>query len=319
MTRTRARAAAAIALAALFAMPPEPARGAPPSKTAQRPKKRRAKKPPPLPPLEGTTYDYDYDGKEIGHPERRWLGRAFVHKKAAEMAGQPLPVLVFIHGLNAEKIKYRWMGGGQEGDVRRIVSEMIEAGTAPPMIVAAPSSVDPATITNAGFTWPAFDLDNFLDRTAKRLGSAATLDPARVIVAAHSGGGCNIKGGLATAIRAKKTPVLAGISIDTCMLFDLAKALAHAPSRMHVVVTWQSISWDRELTGFSRYFQREVKSAPPVQPGVLRELYHEKRPGPRAHDAMVGVTLRKYLPRILGAPPSAGDGGDAGAPRRTGG
>src|SRR5262249_22493772 len=54
--------------------------------------------PPPLPPLEGATYDYDYDGRDVGHPERRWLGRAFVHKKAAALAGQALPVLVFIHG-----------------------------------------------------------------------------------------------------------------------------------------------------------------------------------------------------------------------------
>jgi hypothetical protein len=318
MTRTRARIAAAIALATLFAVPTERAVGAPRAKTAQHlkkgaVKKRRAKKPAPPPPLEGATYDYAYDAKGTGHLERRWLGRAFVHKKAAELGNKPLPVLVFIHGLNKEKIKYRWMGGGSEGDVRRIVSEMIESGATPPMIVAAPSSIDPATIANAGSAWPAFDLDNFLDRTAKRLDGVATLDTSRVIVAAHSGGGCNIKGGLATAIRARKTPVLAGLSIDTCMLFDLAKALAHAPSTMHVIVTWQSLSWDRELTGFSRYFQRELKNAPPPQPGVLRELYHEKHPGPMPHDAMVGVTLKKYLPRILGGPPQVSDASDAGA------
>src|SRR5262249_44502744 len=154
------------------------------------------------------------------------LGRAFVHKKAAALSGQALPVLIFIHGNNAEGIKYRWMGGGNEGDVRRIVAEMIEAGQVPPMVVAGPSSIDPNIMTNAGLTWPGFDLDLFLDKTAERLGSAAILDRGRVVVAAHSGGGCNIHGGLNSAVHAKGTPVLAGLSIDTCMMLDLATSLA---------------------------------------------------------------------------------------------
>lgn len=293
----RTAAALAIALAASLAAPGVPA--------------QKQKKPPPPPPLEGTTYDYDYDGKVDGHPERRWLGRVFVPKKAAEKAASPLPVLVFLHGTNAEKIKYRWMGGGQEGDVRRIVSEMIDSGQVPPMLVAAPSSIDPNTIVNAGLSWPAFDLDNFLDRTTERLAGTAVIDRARVIVAAHSGGACNIRGGLASALRARNTPVLAGFSIDTCMLFDLAKELAHARPSMHVVVTWQTLSWDREFSGFRTYFTREMKKAPSPDPGVLRELYQESQPGPMAHDAMVGITLRKYLPRVLGQTPPAPD---AGAP-----
>ena len=99
---------------------------------------------------------------------------------------------------------------------------MIEAGQVPPLVVAAPSSVDPYTMTNAGASWPSFDLDLFLDKTAERLGPAAILDRGRVVVAAHSGGGCNIRGGLNSAVHAKNTPVLAGFSIDTCMLLDLA-------------------------------------------------------------------------------------------------
>ncbi|APR84884.1 Hypothetical protein A7982_10233 [Minicystis rosea] len=325
----RAFAAAASVLAALVAMPSLPAHGAPPkaAKHGKKPAKHKAdkkktvaqkKKPPPPPPLDGTSYDYDYDGKADGHPERRWLARVFVHRKAAALSGQALPVLVFLHGLNGEKIKHRWMGGGQEGDIRRIASEMMEAGSIPPILVAAPSSIDPNTIANAGSAWPSFDLDLFLDRTIERLGSAATLDRGRVLVAGHSGGGCNIRGGLASALRAPGTPVLAGFSIDTCMLLDLAKDLAHTRPTTHVVVSWQSISWpEREFTGFSNHFKREVKKSPPA-PGVLRELDYEQPNVPGVHDAMVPITLRKYLPRILGpgeppAPPAA----DAGAPAAT--
>lgn len=324
--------AIAIAITALVATPALPAHGAPPTvahKKADQHRKHKAdrhkkktvakkRKPPPPPPLDGTSYDYAYDGKADGHPERRWLGRVFVHRKAAAMSDRPLPVLVFLHGLNREKIKYRWMGGGQEGDVRRIASEMMESGLIPPVLVAAPSSIDPS-MANAGSAWPSFDLDNFLDRTIARLGAVATIDRGRVIVAGHSGGGCNIHGGLASALRAPRTPVLAAFSIDTCMLFDLAKALAHTRPTTHVVVSWQSISWpEREFKGFSALFRREVKKAPP-SPGVLRELDDEKPNVPGVHDAMVGITLRKYLPRILGPghagpPDPAPAASDAGAP-----
>jgi hypothetical protein len=323
------------ALLALFAVAPGDSSAAPPappaapsssspahrgSKPAKHGKKHPhprvkavARKPPPAPPpppLDGASYDYDYDGHDTGHPERRWLGRAFVHKKAAALTRQALPVLVFLHGNNAEAIKYRWMGGGSEGDIRRIVSEMIEAGQIPPMIVAAPSSVDPVTMTNAGLSWPGFDLDLFLDRTAERLGPAAVIDRGRVVVAAHSGGGCNIHGGLNTAMHAKGTPVLAGLSIDTCMMLDLAKELAHLPRATNVVVSWQAISWpEREFGAFKTVFLRESKKAPP-DPGVLRELDFVQPNVPSPHDALVGITLRKWLPRLLSPPV---DGADAGA------
>ncbi len=271
--------------------------------------------PPPLPPLDGTSYDYDYDGHDVGHAERRWLGRAFVHRKAAALAGQGLPVLVFLHGNNSEAIKYRWMGGGTEGDLRRILSEMIEAGQVPPMVIAAPSSIDPYTMTNAGASWPGFDLDVFLDKTADRLGSAAVLDRSRVIVAAHSGGGCNIHGGLNSAVHARRTPVLAGFSIDTCMLLDLAKELAHVRPRTHVVVSWQAQSWpEREFGSFKTVFLREVKKAPAPE-GVLRELDYVIPTVPMPHDAMVGITLRKWLPRVLAAVPvDTGLSGHTGSP-----
>ena len=265
------------------------------------------KKPPPPPPLDGTTYDYAYDGKDIGHPERRWFGRAFVHTKAAALAGQGLPVLVFLHGNNSEGIKYRWMGGGAEGDVRRIVSELIEAGQVPPMLVAAPSSIDPYTMSDAGAAWPVFDLDNFLDKTQARLGANAIIDRGRVIVAGHSGAGCNIKNGLSSALHARMTPVLAGFSIDTCMLLDYAKDLAHVRPTTHVIVTWQQISWpDREFGAFKAVFSREVKKVP-AGTGVLRELDFVQPNMPSPHDAMVGITLKKWLPRLLPppAPPAA--------------
>jgi hypothetical protein len=271
-----------------------------------------ARKPPLPPPLNGRSFDFDYDGRTDGHPERRWAARIFVHDEALRQADNPLPLLVFLHGTNAEKIKYRWMGGGAEGDVRRLVSQLIEAKAVPPMLVAAPSSVDPSTIANAMTSWPAFDLDLFLDKAQSRLAGVSVIDRGRVVVAAHSGGGCNPRGGLRTALRASSTKVLAGFSIDSCLLADEAIDLVHVRSTTHVVVAWQTMSWtNRGFDDFKHLFQRELKKAP-APPGILRELSVEAPTEPMPHDAMVGVTLRRWLPRVLmpaaSAKPRAPDG-----------
>jgi hypothetical protein len=259
--------------------------------------KGKGKKPAPLPPLDGTTHDFPYDGKDVGHPERAWLGRAFVHKKVAADPQKALPLLVFVHGINQELIKYRWMGGGNEGDVRRIVAELIEGGQVPPMLVAAPSSVVPQNIVAAPTSWTAFDLDHFVDKTAAALKGVATIDRTKIIVAGHSGGGCNVKGGIATAIKAKN--VHAALVIDTCMGTDLASALAQAKKSLHVVVTWQALTWGkRPLKDFRAVFEREIKKTPPDE-GILRTLDYMTPKEPMPHDAMVPLTLKKYLPMLL--------------------
>jgi hypothetical protein len=276
---------------------------------AMAPEASAKKPPPPPPPLDGTSYDYAYAASDIGRPERAWSGRVFVHRKAAEAKAQALPLLVFIHGLNIEKIKYRWMGGGKEGDVRRIVAEMIEGGQVPPLLVAGPSTTDPVAAGNAMTSWPAFDLDTFLDRTASQLAGVATIDRARIIVAGHSGAGCNVKGGIATALKAK-VEVLAGLVIDTCMGTDLARDLARLRPALNVVVAWQTQSWQaRPLDDFRAVFLREVQKAKPSA-GVLRELLPERPTAPMPHDAMVELTLKKWLPKLL-SPPTA-----ANAPHR---
>ena len=188
--------------AAKPAAKPAPKKAPPPKSKTSRDKAKKKKStsvaqatpkspPPPaaLPTLDGNTYDFDYDGKDIGRPERGWLGRSFLHSKTLIDPARPMPILVFLHGMNTEQIKYRWMGGGQEGDVRRIVSTLMASDQIPPMIVAGPSTIDAVTASNAILLWPGFDLDPFLDRTQERLQGLVTIDRSRVIVAGHSGAG----------------------------------------------------------------------------------------------------------------------------------
>lgn len=330
MKRLRGLLVAVVALGLALAAPPEghagsakkPAKAAPQGKAAKpanaskqaksKPKKVASKKKTPPAPLDGTTYDFTYDGKDVGHTERAWLGRSFVHKKAAADPAKALPLLVFVHGLNTELIKYRWMGGGNEGDVRRIVAELIESGQIPPMIVAGPSSVVPQNIVVAPTSWMAFDLDHFVDKTAAALKGVATIDRTKILVAGHSGGGCNIKGGIATAIKAKNVHTV--FSIDTCMGTDLATALAQAKKSTNVVVSWQALTWQtRPLKDFRTVFEREVKKAP-ADTGILRTLDSMTPNIPSPHDAMVGLTLKKWLPVLLPVPKSAAPAATTTAP-----
>ncbi len=270
----------------------------PPSGAAAQGKKPKADKPAPL---DGTTRDYAYDAKDIKRPERAYVGRAFVHAKASAEPDKPRPLLVFLHGLNTELIEHRWMGGGNEGDVRRIVAEMIERGDIPPVVVAGPGSIMPAAVTVAVTSWPGFDLDRFVARTTKELEGVAAIDPERVIVAGHSGAGCNDKGGLATAVQAQRKPY-AALSIDTCMLPGNGAALARTPPGTHLIVSWQAQSWaDRPFGGFRAAFAKGVAEAPPTA-GVLRTLEEVRVKERMPHDAMVGITLRAWLPKLLGAP-----------------
>lgn len=249
----------------------------------------------------GKSYDYHYDGKDRGHPERAWWGRAYVPEKSAG-AEEPLPLVVFLHGLNRALIKYRWMGGGAEGDVREIVGDMVDDGRLPPLIIAAPSSIIKSQVSH-GASWNHFDLDHFVEQTVARLDGIGKIDETRIIVAGHSGAGCSEHGGLATASESRR--VLFGIfAIDTCMAGAFAKTLTAKTNRQtHIVVGYQTIAWERPFKLFERLFARGVEEHPPAD-GVLRVL-DEQKPKKAPHDATVKLTFERWLPKLLPPPPKS--------------
>jgi hypothetical protein len=207
-----------------------------------------------------------------------------------------LPLVVFLHGLNKQRIEHRWMGGGTEGDVRAIVGEMVDDGRLPPLIVAGPSSVVRSQVSR-GASWRRFDLDNFLDRTIHRLDGLAKIDETRIIVAGHSGAGCSQRGGLATADRSERR-LLAIMAIDTCMAAAFAKSLAtETDPRTHLVVAYQTAAWKRPFEEFVRLFERE-NDEHEAKPGILRVLDHQE-PEEAPHDATVALTFDRWLPRLL--------------------
>ena len=250
--------------------------------------------------LAGETIDFPYDGKDVADPGRAYRGRVFVTDRAS-VAGGAVPLVVFFHGLNRELIPHRWMGGGNEGDVRKIVGELVADGKVAPLVLAGPGSVERAAVSG-GASFPAFDFDTFVTLTEAALGDRVAIDRSRVVVLGHSGAGCSAKGGIVTATTSKIVP-LAIVSIDTCMPGSLADALGQGDPKTHVVVTWQTATWDRDFKLFRQVFDARVAEAPAAA-GVLRVL--DALPNlPRSHDATVKQTFDKYLPRLL--PPSRGD------------
>jgi hypothetical protein len=244
--------------------------------------------------LPGETIDFGYDGADVKDPRRAYEGRVFVTDRAAVVTG-PVPLVVFFHGLNRDLIPHRWMGGGNEGDVRRIVGELVAEGKVPPLVLAGPGSIEPAAVSG-GASFPTFDFDGFIALTERALGDRVRIDKERVVVTGHSGAGCSVEGGIVTATKARVVP-LAVVSIDTCMPGSLADALGRASPRTNVVVTWQTASWDRNFDHFRKVFDARVKESPPA-PGVLREL--DSLPNlPRSHDATVKQTFDKWLPKLL--------------------
>ena len=88
------------------------------------------------------------------------------------------------------------------------------------------------------------------------------------------------------------------------MVPSIGAQLAQAHPSTHVIVSWQTLSWaKRPIADFKAAFLREVEKAPPG-PGILRELDFVRPTEPMPHDAMVPLTFRTWLPKILGNPPT---------------
>jgi hypothetical protein len=299
------RALACVGLVLSAAITPPTASAKPDAKAKKRDavKITKALKAPPLEvkgdyeklPIHGKTIDFEYDGMDVRSPSRAYTGRVFIPAKVLEQ-GKAVPVIVFFHGLNRALTPHRWMGGGNEGDIRRIILDMVDAGDIPPVIVAGPGSVEPAAVSG-GESFPFFDVDKFVYLSRKAIAGIAEIDEARVIVTGHSGAGCARTGGVASGVIAKAPPY-AIISIDTCMNAALAEGLAMANPSTHVIAAYQGGAWERDFDVFRAVFD-DLVAKHPANPGIMRLM--DELPT-NFHDYTPTLTYQKWLPALLGTP-----------------
>jgi len=218
---------------------------------------------------DATTIRFPFE--DARYLERAQHDGASVHvPDAARRADGPLPLVVFLHGVNPSGRVHLWMGG--LFDLRPLVDGLARAH---PFLFAAPSqtrdATDPKTL------WQDFDVDAFVAQTETALAGASAIDRDHVYVIGHSGAGCNTDGGLARAAGAHVTGVVA---IDTCLDEEIGGAFARLPE---LWVMWQSKTWWRDIEAF----KRGLGGAPARIDRLTLE-------GPAPHDEIVIEGLRRF-------------------------
>lgn len=246
----------------------------------------------------GRTIDVIDDEHDTRHFDEASTARLFVPREALGAREVARPLVVFLHGVNPDHTRFRFVGGKpEEPDVRIVIARLVARGVVPPLVLGAPTTIVACEIPVA--LWPSFDLDRFVERSVRALRPVAAIDLERVVVVGHSGAGCNATGGLMSAVAGTSLRLRGVLSIDTCMAETDARIASVVAPETDLIVTWQPLTWTRPFDAFSAL----VRAASEGAPG--RRLLEEFRPPSHAnaHNAMVELTLEKHLAAVLGGAP----------------
>lgn len=243
---------------------------------------------------QGMTIDYAYDGIDVGERDRAWSGRTYLHPAVLGNPDVPRPVVVFLHGINKHQVHHPWMGGGESPDLRAVWDAYLREHRVSPAVLAAPSTTVACRLPQA--LWDGFDLDRFLSHTITATRDQVRIDLTRVILVAHSGAGCNHRGGAITAMQAS-VHTRAGLIIDVCMEDLDAPQLALAHPDTDVVITYQR-GWRRDFDAFRESFTAASQRNGARALRLVEELPNEDR---NPHARIVLDSIAKWLPRWLPA------------------
>lgn len=230
------------------------------------------------------------------HADERYL-YAHQHNGAAALLpeqvtpGTEVPLVIFLHGTNSSGEPHLWLGGGSR-DLRPVALRLMKEQKVRPFVVAGPSQTKGAALART--LWDGFDLDAFVSDVVAATQDAVRIDRRHVIVAGHSGAGCNPKGGLATKFwsAASVTP-FALASIDPCLDEEMGGAFAQRPAEIPLLVWWQSAIWTREPEAF---WAALVADKPAERVDRLTRLPAR---GPNPHDAIVPSAFENMLRELL--------------------
>jgi hypothetical protein len=198
-----------------------------------------------------------------------------------------LPLLVFLHGVNESGPLHRGLGPGAF-DLRSLADDLATQSLTTSFVVAGPSQNKEAWTGSR--LWAGFDLDAFVSAAEAALPSGGRIDRARIVVAGHSGAGCNTTGGI-LAPEGKIKP-LATLALDTCMDEDFGKLLGEAAQRSPVHVFYQTALWPRDVDAFTKAFQ----SACGDHPAFIEKLDVSSA---NPHEDLAPIALRQVLPKLL--------------------
>jgi hypothetical protein len=239
------------------------------------------------------------------HQDARFLYR-FQHNGGAAVLptstspAEPLPLVVFLHGTNTTSEPHMWLGGGGK-DLRPLVKRLIDSGQVKPFVLAAPSQTKNAGL--AATVWQGFDLNSFVDDVARATEGQVTIDRTRVVLAGHSGAGCNPSGGLAADFWSAGVPLpLALVSIDPCLDRKMGGAFARRPTEVPLLLWWQPAIWVRHPAKFEAALALDK---PEQRVDRVREL---PPTGANPHEAILPVAFESALRELFGTDATSASG-----------
>ncbi|MDF3070820.1 MAG: hypothetical protein K0R38_6421 [Polyangiaceae bacterium] len=218
-------------------------------------------------------------------------GGAAVVPEQAQAEGEGLPLVVFLHGTNPTSEPHLWMGGLR--DLRPLAKRLIESRQVAPFVLAAPSQTKNAGL--AATVWQHFDLNAFVDDVVRATDGLARIDRKRVVLAGHSGAGCNPRGGLASDFWSAGSPLpLALVSIDPCLDRKMGGAFARRPTEVPLLLWWQPAIWVRQPAKFRAAL---LQDKPEQRVDRVREL---PPMGANPHEAILPIAFESALRELLG-------------------
>ena len=234
---------------------------------------------------------FPFDDARLLLPRHRNAGAVWVTPNA--QPDTPLPLFIYLHGLNRDRIHRRWLHGSH-WDLRTIIGPLVTEGRVGPMAVAVPATTSDSSLS-AATIYPGFDVAAFVDATDQALAAQGfRVDRRRVIFSAHSASGCALRNGLFAAVGSPAVQTI--LDIDCCMDGLFARALAAAPPSQRVVVVYQDWMWPRRYREFENAFLRLSARAPHPDGRVLE---HWRMQGIDAHNDIVPIALRRWLPELV--------------------
>jgi poly(3-hydroxybutyrate) depolymerase len=228
-------------------------------------------------------------------PERLAARAGLVVVPSALPRGARAPLVVFFHGLNQDGPLHKGLGAPGTADMRVVFERLQAEGKTAPFLVAAPSQTRDAA--RPWGMWQAFDLGDFVEHAAAALAGRAEIDRAKIVVLAHSGGGCNLHGSALRAASARAPAPHAVVLADTCFDQGVAETLLLAAPSTRLFAYYQTHSWERDFGPF----QAALFANRAVGPRD-RRFVQVSLPGGGAHDRLFQVAVERAFPELL--PPS---------------
>lgn len=243
---------------------------------------------------------FPFDDRRLLAPRHHNAGAIWVTPTA--VPGEPLPLFIYMHGLNRMRIHHRWLHGSV-WDMRTIVGPLAMSGAIGPMAVAVPSTTSDDAFSSLTI-YRTLDVAGFVEAAAQAIGAQGfVIDRNRVIYTAHSASSCAPHNGLFSGIGVRAAPII--FNIDGCMNQEFGNLLGDAPDWQQVIVLYQDYMWRRDYSGFLHTWNRSIAR----HPNSVRMIEYYRMVGNDVHNEIVPISLRKWLPKLVpptyeGAPPA---------------